>query len=104
MFTRAHGSLHLPEGSSLEGDPFPLRGTLSAIGCNFLSLVLPIYIGTHPGEIIRKLDPIRWRDVVFFGIKSLPSAEELEEKEMEKNMGKAFYLILKLKNYRKTLL
>jgi hypothetical protein len=24
MFTRAHGSLPLPEGSSLEGDPFPL--------------------------------------------------------------------------------
>jgi hypothetical protein len=23
MFTRAHGSLPLPEGSSLEGDPFP---------------------------------------------------------------------------------
>ena len=29
--------------------------------------------------------------------------EELEEKEMEKNMGKAFYFILKLKNYRKIL-
>jgi hypothetical protein len=27
MFTRAHGSLFLPEGSSLEGDLFPLRGT-----------------------------------------------------------------------------
>ena len=96
MFRRAHGSLPLPEGSSLEGDPFPLRGTLSAIGCNFLNLVLPIYIGTHPEEIIRKLDPIRRRDVVF-------SVEELEEKEMEKNMGKAFHFILKLKNYRNIL-
>jgi hypothetical protein len=33
----------------------------------------------------------------------LPSVEELEEKEMQKKKGKAFYLILNLKNYRRTL-
>ena len=42
IFTKAHGSVLLPEGSSLEGDPFPLRGALSAIGHNFLNLPLEV--------------------------------------------------------------
>ena len=85
-----------------KGTPFPLRGTLSSIECNFLSLVLPIYIGTHPAEIIRKLDRIRWRQSSL-NESNLCRASKNLKKQMEKNMGKAFYPILKIKNCRKTL-
>ena len=44
MFTRAHGSLPLPEGSSLEGGLIPPRGPLIIIGCNLLNLTLGIWI------------------------------------------------------------
>ena len=40
MFTRAHGSLPLPEGSSPEEDSLPLRGALSASRAQ--PLILPL--------------------------------------------------------------
>ncbi len=40
------------------GGPIPLRGALSTIECNILSLALKIRIGNKTGEITRKLNSI----------------------------------------------
>ena len=69
------------------GGPIPLRGALSTIGCNFLIFALGIQIGNNTGEITQKLNSIR---IILFGSQAqviiLPSTEE---KETEKNKGKA---------------
>jgi hypothetical protein len=75
MFTRAHGSWLLPEGSSPEGDPVPLRGALSA------SRVLLSYL------------PVKFRS----------ETETIKNTLTSKNIGRAIYLNLNLKNYRKAL-
>jgi hypothetical protein len=49
----------LPEGSSLEGDPFPFGAPGAQLDATSLILPLEFRSDVKTGEITRKLDPIR---------------------------------------------
>jgi hypothetical protein len=95
--------------------PLPLRGTLSSeqgLTLPYLSFGITSEINGQP--LLKTQTTSGRTGIVSWGRSNLLSTggsffasaegvEELEEKEMEKNMGKAFYFILNLKNYRNIL-
>ncbi len=95
IFRRAHGSTPLPEALSLEGDPFPLRGTLPYLTLNKFGGILKIAAACPKQESYRFLgsdrivSPLLISERLFPGSLSWIFTRINAYADQEKKKGKA---------------